>query len=93
MALVTEYSALIVAVVAGIGALGWLVRKVAYVVRMMEAVAYEVKPNAGNSMRDQITRIEAKQSVHAAAIAAHAAALVAAGLLMEENQSGTDAHT
>lgn len=89
--MIAEYSALIVAVVAALGALGWLLRRLAYVVRLIEAITYEVKPNNNKSMRDAITRIEQQQHAHATAIAAHAAALLAAGLLRDEMQPGTDA--
>lgn len=91
--LLTQYSALIVGLVAAAGAIGWVGRRVAYGVRMLEAISYEVHPNAGNSMRDAINRIEARQTAHAAAIAAHAAALVAAGFLKEESERGTDAQS
>jgi hypothetical protein len=60
----------------------WLHR----IARLIEAIHYEVKPNAGNSMRDAVGRIDAR-------LAKHHDALIAAGLLTDETHQGTDAHT
>jgi len=71
-------------VVAGLIAAGWLVRHLYQLGRVVDAILYEIRPNAGRSMRDAIDRIEREQQ-------RHTDALIGAGLLKDGMDKGTDA--
>jgi hypothetical protein len=86
MNIVVEASVATAALGAGLTAMLWIARFLYCIARYVEAIHYEVKPNAGSSMRDAIGRIDAR-------VAAHHDALIAAGLLTDETHQGTDAHT
>ena len=82
MSIIVEASVATAALGAGITALMFIARCLYRIARYVEAIHYEVKPNAGSSMRDAIGRIDAR-------VAAHHDALIAAGLLADDTRGGT----
>lgn len=61
LAHITDYSAVLASVTAGLAALGWLIRQGVKVTRQVDALhtlaEYELKPNHGGSMKDRVDQI------------------------------------
>lgn len=66
-----EISGWLVAIAAGLGALGWLLRrgwrafkKIDQVLDLVELVEKEMRPNGGNSLRDKVNEVHTKLDAH-----------------------------
>jgi hypothetical protein len=66
-----EISGWLVAIAAGAGALGWLIRKIwkAFkkidrLIELAELVEKEMRPNGGNSLRDKVNEVHTKLDSH-----------------------------